>query len=77
MWIRFQTHLFPLLPNICYFCFNMMHHGILNSKTKFVSKLLKNIAKNYENMAVLMVIRKSHLRVHLPKNAALLPPYSV
>ena len=50
IWIRFQTHLFPLLPNICYICFNMMYHGILNSKTKFVSKLLKSIAKYYEKM---------------------------
>ena len=50
MWIMFQTHLFPLLPNICYIRFNMMYHGILNSKTKFVSKLLKNIAKNYEKV---------------------------
>ena len=50
---------------------------LLNSITEFVPKLLKSIVKNYkivsnfcDNIAVLMVFRKSHVRLHLLGNAA-------
>ena len=34
---------------------------------------MKKCIKLYENVAVLMVFRKSHLRVNLPENASSLP----